>query len=273
MGDPSILTVLLANFAIMLALFVALWGLSVRLKNASIVDIMWGVACALPAALTWLQANGAEPRATLLTVLVAIWGLRLAGYLALRNIGHGEDYRYAAMRRKSPSDAAFARASLVKVFILQCAISFFVSLPTQVGQFGQSGIFKLGNGELGVFAIAGVLLYAIGLTFESVGDYQLRQFKKDPKNKGKLMDRGLWSWTRHPNYFGDAAVWTGLTLIALEGAYGFLTIASPALMIYFLYAASGKALLERSMSKRYPEYAQYKERVSGFFPRPPRNVA
>lgn len=273
MGDSPILTLILTNFAVMLVLFVALWGLSVRLRNASIVDIMWGVACALPAALTWLRADGFEPRAMLLTILVALWGLRLAGYLAIRNIGHGEDYRYAAMRRKSSSDAAFARASLVKVFVLQCAISFFVSLPTQVGQFGQSDIFKIGSGGLGLFAIAGVVIYAIGLLFESVGDYQLRAFKKNPENKGKLMDRGLWSWTRHPNYFGDAAVWTGLTLIALESAYGIFTIASPVLMIYFLYAASGKALLERSMSKRYPEYAQYTKRVSGFFPRPPRKLA
>ncbi|PQA85989.1 DUF1295 domain-containing protein [Hyphococcus luteus] len=263
----------MTNFAIMLVLFVALWAVSVKLKNASIVDIMWGVACALPATLTWLRADGSEPRAFLLTVLVAAWGLRLASYLAIRNIGHGEDYRYAAMRRKAPSNAAFARSSLFKVFLLQCLISFFVSLPTQVGQFGSSGVFKIGSGGLGLLAIIGVAIYAVGLIFEAVGDYQLRAFKKDPANKGKLMDRGLWAWTRHPNYFGDAAVWTGLTLIALESAFGVWTILSPILMVYFLYAASGKALLERSMSKRYPDYAHYKARVSGFFPRPPRKSA
>ena len=257
----------------MAVLFVVLWGISVAIKNASIVDIMWGIACAMPAALTYFRSDGVEPRALLLTILVGLWGLRLAGYLAVRNIGHGEDYRYAAMRRKSPSDAAFAKKSLGSVFLLQCAISFFVSLPTQVGQYGTSSIFKIGGGDLGLLAIAGIGIFAVGILFEAIGDYQLQQFKKDPSNKGKLMDRGLWSWTRHPNYFGDAAVWTGLTLIALEGSYGFLTIASPALMIYFLYAASGKALLERSMAKRYPEYEQYKQRVSGFFPRPPRNVA
>lgn len=267
------LETLAVNFAIMLALFVALWGLSVAIKNASIVDIMWGVACALPAFLTWLRTDGAEPRATVLTILVAIWGVRLAAYLAIRNIGHGEDYRYVSMRKKAGGDSKFAISSLISVFVLQCLISFFVSLPTQVGQFGSAPLIGTGSGALGIVAFIGVAIFAIGLLFEAVGDHQLRQFKKNPENKGKLMDKGLWSWTRHPNYFGDAAVWTGLTLIALESQYGFLTILSPALMIYFLYALSGKALLERSMSKRYPDYESYKKRVSGFFPRPPRTAA
>lgn len=260
---------LFTNFAIMLAIFVALWGLSVAIKNASIVDIMWGVACALPATLTLFRSDGAEPRAMLLTILVAIWGVRLASYLAIRNIGHGEDYRYVSMRRKAGGDSKFAVSSLISVFVLQCLISFFVSLPTQVGQFGSSAIFGTGSGALGLFAYAGLIIFSIGLIFEAVGDHQLREFKKDSANKGKLMDQGLWAWTRHPNYFGDAAVWTGLTLIALESQYGYLTLLSPILMIYFLYALSGKALLERSMSKRYPEYEAYKKRVSGFFPRPP----
>lgn len=259
---------LVTNFAIMLALFVILWGVSVAIKNASIVDIFWGLACALPAALTWLRSDGAEPRATVLTALVAIWGCRLAFYLVVRNVGHGEDYRYAAMRRKAGGDKEFAISSLPKVFVLQCLISFFVSLPTQVGQFGSS-FFGTGSGALGIIAYMGVAIFLVGLIFETVGDHQLREFKKNPENKGRLMDKGLWAWTRHPNYFGDAAVWTGLTMIALESQYGYLTLASPALMIYFLYALSGKALLERSMSKRYPDYEDYKKRVSGFFPRPP----
>ncbi|GJL90523.1 DUF1295 domain-containing protein [Hyphococcus sp.] len=263
------IALLATNLAIMLGLFVALWGLSVVLKNASIVDIAWGVACALPAFLTWLRSDGAEPRATLLMVLAAIWGVRLATYLAIRNIGHGEDYRYAAMRQKAGGDSKFAMSSLVSVFILQCLIAFFVSLPSQVGQFGSSTLLGTGSGALGIVAYIGVAVFALGLVFEAIGDAQLRAFKKKPENKGKLMDQGLWAWTRHPNYFGDAAVWTGLTLTALESQYGFLTVLSPALMIYFLYAVSGKAMLERSMSKRYKDYESYKKRVSGFFPRPP----
>lgn len=260
---------LMTNLAIMLGLFLLLWGLSVALKNASIVDIAWGGACALPACLTWLRADGVEPRAALLAALAALWGMRLAIYLGIRNIGHGEDYRYVAMRKKAGSDSKFALTSLFSVFILQCLIAFFVSLPTQVGQFGSSAIFGTGSGELGVVAYLGVAVFAFGLAFETIGDLQLRAFKSKPENKGKLMDKGLWAWTRHPNYFGDAAVWTGLTLIALESQHGYLTVLSPALMFYFLYAVSGKALLERSMSKRYPEYESYKKRVSGFFPWPP----
>ncbi|MEO1042781.1 MAG: DUF1295 domain-containing protein [Pseudomonadota bacterium] len=267
MGD-----VILGNLAIMIGIFVAVWALSVVIKNASIVDILWGPACAAPAVLTWIRVDGMEPRATVLTVLVAIWGARLGGYLAFRNIGHGEDYRYVAMRKAWGGDGKFAIRSLFRVFLLQCMIAFFVSLPTQVGQFGSSVLFGTGSGALGFLGYLGVLIFAIGLTFEAVGDAQLRSFKAKPENKGKLMTVGLWSWTRHPNYFGDAAVWTGLTLIALESQSGYLTVLSPALMIFFLYAVSGKALLEKGMSKKYPEYAAYKEQVSGFFPMPPKRT-
>lgn len=263
------LQIIAINFGISLIAFVTLWAVSVKIRNASIVDIFWGPACALPALMTWLQIGEPSLRSTLLTSLVLLWGLRLGIYLFNRNIGHGEDFRYVRMREKSGGDAAFVVRSLTHVFILQCMISFFVSLPVQIGQFGTSKWLFLSASELGILAWTGTVVFAIGLTFEAVGDFQLQQFKKNPANKGKLMDRGLWGWTRHPNYFGDAAVWTGLTLIALESQWGFLTVLSPALMTYFLYHASGKALLERSMSRRYPEYQAYKKRVSGFFPLPP----
>ncbi len=262
--------IILGNLVIMIGIFVAVWALSVMIKNASIVDILWGPACAFPAVLTWLRVDGMEPRATVIMVLVAIWGARLGGYLALRNIGHGEDYRYVAMRNSWGKNGSFALISLFRVFLLQCLIAFFVSLPTQVGQFGSSSVFGTGSGALGIFGYLGVIVFAIGLLFEAVGDAQLRSFKANPENKGKLMTVGLWAWTRHPNYFGDAAVWTGLTLIALESQSGFLTILSPALMIFFLYAVSGKALLEKAMAKKYPEYTAYKQEVSGFFPMPPK---
>ncbi|MEQ9314538.1 MAG: DUF1295 domain-containing protein, partial [Henriciella sp.] len=209
-------------------------------------------------------------RSSLLTGLVLLWSLRLGLYLFTRNVGHGEDFRYVRMREKAGGDAAFAKRSLTHVFLLQFAISFFVSLPVQIGQFGTSDWLYVPVTEgLGVLALIGIAVFTIGLAFETIGDFQLSQFKKDPANKGKLMDRGLWAWTRHPNYFGDAAVWTGLTLIALESQWGILTILSPALMTYFLYNVSGKALLERMMARRYPDYEAYKQRVSGFFPWPP----
>ncbi|MHA7871211.1 MAG: DUF1295 domain-containing protein [Hyphococcus sp.] len=247
---------------IVLGLLTILWTVSVRIKDASIIDIAWGPACAAPAILTFLRTDGADPRALLLTALVSIWAARLAFYLAGRNLGHGEDIRYQKMRAKQSSDAAFARWSLPSIYWLQGLIAWFVSLPVQLGQFGGEG--------LGLFAYLGVLIFAVGLAFEAVGDWQLKAFKADPANKGRLMTQGLWAWTRHPNYFGDAAVWTGLTIIALESPYGLWTVLSPAVMAFFLVKVSGKAMTERLMEKKYPDYAAYKARVSGFLPMPPK---
>lgn len=253
----------LVNLTIVLALLTALWLVSIRIKDASIIDIAWGPACALPAILTFLRLEAPGPRALLLTALVSIWAARLAFYLGRRNLGHGEDIRYQKMREAQGSDAAFARWSLPRVYWLQGVIAWFVSLPVQWGQFGDA--------PLGVLAVIGVLVFAIGLAFETIGDFQLAAFKADPSNKGKLMTRGLWRWTRHPNYFGDAAVWTGLTLIALNSPLGPYTILSPVVMTVFLVFISGKAMTERMMEKKYPAYADYKYRTAGFFPWPPRS--
>ncbi|NNE40919.1 MAG: DUF1295 domain-containing protein [Marinicaulis sp.] len=240
-----------------------LWAVSVQKKDASIIDIFWGPACAAPAVITYFMVDGADPRALLLTVLASIWALRLGVYLGVRNLPHGEDYRYQKMREKQGSDAAMARWSLPRVFWLQATIAWFVSWPVQLGQYGAHG--------LGSLAFIGAGIFAVGLAFEAIGDWQLQQFKKDPANKGKLMTKGLWSWTRHPNYFGDAAVWTGLAIIALESPYGWWAVLSPAVMAFFLVAVSGKAMTERHMATKYPEYADYKKRVSGFIPLPPKN--
>ncbi|MEL6113026.1 MAG: DUF1295 domain-containing protein [Pseudomonadota bacterium] len=267
------LTILAQNFAIMLLIFFGVWLISVMIKDASIVDILWGPSLAIPALLTYFFQGGQGPRALLLTVLVSIWAFRLGSYLAVRNLGHGEDFRYQAMRQKAGSDAAFARQSLVRVYFLQCVISFFVSLPVQVGQFGSHPVFANGSVGLGPLALLGAVIFMIGLGFEAIGDAQLRAFKKDPANQGKLMDRGLWAWTRHPNYFGDSAVWFGLFLIAVESRWGYVTVLSPVVMFIFLYFLSGKGLLEKLMARKYPEYEAYKERVSGFFPWPPKPVS
>ncbi|MEO1136881.1 MAG: DUF1295 domain-containing protein [Pseudomonadota bacterium] len=254
---------ILSNLVVLLFLMTGLWFISIRIKDASIVDIFWGPACALPAVLTFFRFDGADPRAAVLTLLVCLWAARLGIYLAQRNLGHGEDYRYQRMRAAQKSDAAMARWSLPNVFWLQGLVAWFVSLPVQLGQFG--------GGGFGVVAIFGVALFLVGLAFEAVGDWQLRRFKANPANEGKLMTSGLWAWTRHPNYFGDAMAWTGLTVIALESPYGFWALASPAVMAFFLVRVSGKSLTEKHMVKKYPEYAAYKKRVSGFFPLPPKN--
>ena len=252
----------LVNLAIVLALLTALWFVSIRIKDASIIDTAWGPACALPAVLTFLRLEDPGPRALLLTALVSLWAARLAIYLGRRNLGHGEDIRYRKMREAQGSDAAFARWSLPRVYWLQGLIAWFVSLPVQWGQFGDA--------PLGALAVIGVVVFAVGLAFEAVGDFQLAAFKADPANKGKLMTSGLWRWTRHPNYFGDAAVWTGLTLIALEAPLGPYAILSPVVMMVFLVFISGKAMTERMMEKKYPDYVDYKRRTSGFIPLPPK---
>ena len=262
--DAAILAI--GNLGLLALCFLALWALSARLKDASIVDIFWGPACALGAVFTIVRTGELTVRGLLLTALVVAWAGRLALHLARRNLGHGEDYRYQAMRKKRKSDADFAIWSLVWVYGLQCVIAWFVSLPVQIGQIG-------GAAHLGVLSFVGGLVFAGGLFFEAVGDDQLRRFKSDPANAGKLMTQGLWSWTRHPNYFGDACVWAGLTLIALEAPLGWTTVLSPLVMTYFLVNVSGKALLERRLEKRYPEYADYRARTSGFLPMPPRKPA
>ncbi len=263
---PAITDIILTSLGVSAAAFFVVWLISVFKKDASIVDILWGPACALPGFVTYSLIGGGHPNQLLLTVLVGIWGLRLGGYLAKRNLPHGEDVRYQHMRKRAGSDKAFAVKSLLTVYALQCILSWFISFPVQFGQMGLEG------DSLGTLAFVGAAVWLLGIIFEALGDHQLAKFKADPANKGKLMTVGLWAWTRHPNYFGDACVWFGLTLIALQSPYGIYAVASPLIMALFLVKISGKALTEKIMSKKYPEYADYKARTSGFIPMPPKSA-
>ncbi|MDH5307369.1 MAG: DUF1295 domain-containing protein [Myxococcales bacterium] len=258
------LTALLCASASLLAVcMLGLWLLSLALRNASIVDIFWGLGFALVAVLGFFWSDsGAAPRSALIGGMVVVWGLRLSGYLLWRNAGHGEDARYAAMRRDW--GARFGWVSLATVFALQGVILWIVSLPVQIVQ-GAPG------GPLGVLDGIGVAIWLLGLGFESVGDAQLARFKADPRNAGKVMDRGLWRTTRHPNYFGDFCVWWGVFVVALSAPYGVFTLGSPVLMSFLLLRVSGVPLLERSLRERRPDYAAYAQRTSAFFPRPPRS--
>lgn len=244
------------------ALMLVTWAASVVLRNASIVDIVWGFGFVVVAWAGWLAFDGYRPRQHLLVVLTTIWGLRLALYLAWRNHGKGEDWRYAAMRKRRPT--AFWWRSLITVFALQGVLMWFVSLPVQLGQRPDE------RGAFTVLAPLGVALWLVGMVFETVGDLQLARFKSDPANKGKLLDTGLWRYTRHPNYFGDSAVWFGIYLVAASTASGALTILSPIVMTVLLLRVSGVPLLERSLQRRKPGYDDYVARTSSFFPRPPR---
>jgi steroid 5-alpha reductase family enzyme len=241
----------------------ALWLLSLALRDASIVDIWWGPGIALASAAAWL-GGGAETtaRSALLVALVSLWALRLGGYLLWRNAGHGEDPRYQAMRRYWGS--RFPWISLATVFALQGILQWIVSLPLQLA------VGAPGTAPLGVLDALGVAVFACGLGFEAIGDVQLARFKADPANAGRVMDRGLWRYTRHPNYFGDALAHWGLFVIALRTPYAWMALIGPALMTFLLLRVSGVALLERSIAKRRPAYAEYQRRTSAFLPRPPR---
>ena len=252
----------LATAAIVIAmLMLGTWLISVAIKNASVVDIVWGLGFVAVAWAVRSQVDGVEARQNLLVALTTVWGLRLAAYLFWRNHGKGEDYRYVAMRKHF--GPRFPLISLVTVFALQGALMFVVSLPVQLGQAASEP-------DLGWVAWIGLALYGVGLFFESIGDVQLARFKADPSNKGKVMDRGLWRYTRHPNYFGDACVWWGIAIVAAETTVGRWGVIGAVVMTVLLVRVSGAALLERSLKKRKPEYAAYVERTSGFIPMPPK---
>ena len=238
---------------------------SVRLplKNVSIVDIFWGPGFAVIAMATWLLSEGNDDRKWLLTLLTTVWAARLGIYLAVRNIGHGEDYRYAKWRTEADEKGQnFALRALLRVFLLQGVIMWIISLPVQLGQLPAEP-------ALGWMAALGTLVWLIGFSFEALGDWQLRQFKADPDNKGKVMDQGLWRYTRHPNYFGNACLWWGLWFVAAEAA-PLWTAISPAIMTFLLMKVSGVSLLEQSLKSSKPGYETYVKSTNAFFPGLPR---
>ncbi|MFE7174548.1 DUF1295 domain-containing protein [Streptomyces sp. NPDC057616] len=245
-----------------LAVMLVTFAVALRKGVHRIVDVAWGVAFAAVAVVTCAASagDGDTGRRVLVTVLTAVWGLRLAVHIGRRGRGHGEDPRYAKMLAKAPGSANLY--ALRMVYLLQGALVWLVSLPVQAAQYIPS--------QMTGFAVAGALVWTVGLVFEAGGDAQLARFKADPANKGRLMTRGLWSWTRHPNYFGDFCVWWGLFLIACDSAAAAaVSLVSPVVMTLLLTRGSGKALLERHMSER-PGFTEYAARTSGFFPRPPR---
>lgn len=241
-----------------LSLFL-LWCFSIALRNASIIDIFWGTGFVLVAWLSCILGGDFASLTIVATVMVTAWGLRLSSYLAWRSRGKAEDYRYAAMREQHGK--RFPWVSLVTVFGLQGLIMWIVALPLQVG-LGQTLSWN-------AVAIIGIALWAIGLGFESVGDYQLACFKANAENSGLVMDRGLWRYTRHPNYFGDFLVWWGFYLVTVQAATWWWTLIGPLLMSWLLLRVSGVSLLERSLRYRVAGYDDYLQRTSSFFPWPP----
>lgn len=232
-----------------------------RVGRYNVVDIAWGIGFVAVAAVAAALGSGDLFRRMLVLGLTAVWGLRLAGFLFFRSLGKGEDPRYRDLLKGDFSAATVIR----KVFVVQAAATWFVSLPLQL-----SAVLGPMPAALLPVMVAGVVVWAVGLTFETVGDHQLRVFKSDPANHGVIMDRGLWAWTRHPNYFGDAAVWWGLWLVTIADWVSVSTVLSPVLMTYMLAYVTGGRLTEKYMRHR-PGFADYCSRTSFFVPRPPRS--
>ncbi len=259
--------ILLVNFAVLIALIIGLWAISLRIKDVSFIDSFWAFGMVIMAGLTFVQAaNGYQPRKALILTLTAIWGVRLALHLFTRWRQEGVDPRYARIiggliEKKGWS---FAKASLLQVFLLQAPLLFIVCLPAQLGQMSAE------PSQLGLLTWLGAACAALGIGFENIGDLQLRRFRADPSKKGKVLDTGLWRYTRHPNYFGDCLTWWGIYLIAAESFIGLWSLPGPVLLTFLLVKWSGVPMLEHSLKMRRPGYEDYIRRTSPFVPLPPK---
>jgi steroid 5-alpha reductase family enzyme len=245
-----------------LTLMTLVWGVSVVKHDASIIDVFWGLGFVVAG---WIYLYGSEARTLrggLVVALVTLWGLRLSAYILWRNRGKAEDYRYREMRDRNPR--TFPLRSLLTVFWLQAFLLWALSAPLFQAQR------SVGSARLGPLDDLGLALFALGLVFEAGGDWQLARFKRDPANAGQVMDRGLWRYTRHPNYFGDALVWWSFFCFAAATADSWWTLYSPLLMSLLLLRVSGVTLLEKRLQATKPAYRRYAERTSAFFPWRPR---
>lgn len=255
---PDLNALLLALLAI-LAAGLLTWVISVRKADVSIVDSLWSMMFLVAAVVYLATAPAPGPRAALVLAMVGLWAVRLSAYVTWRNWGEPEDYRYRRIR--AGNEPNFAFKSLYLVFGLQGTIAWIISLPLLVAIHS--------SGPLGLLDYLGVGLWGVGMLFETVGDWQLARFRADPANRGKVLDTGLWRYTRHPNYFGNACIWWGLFLTALA-AGGWWTVISPLLMTFLLLKVSGVAMLEKDIGERRPAYRDYMQRTNAFLPGPAR---
>jgi steroid 5-alpha reductase family enzyme len=253
------LTVYLLGLASLLGLGLVGWLVSLKKHDVSIVDSLWSLMFLLVALVYFLASGSPAGMALAVLVMTALWAVRLAAYITWRNWGEGEDRRYQAIRARN--QPGFEYKSLYLVFWLQGAIAWVISLPLLAAIFGAT--------TWGPLAWLGLAVWAVGMFFEAVGDWQLARFKADPANRGKVLDSGLWRYTRHPNYFGNALIWWGFFLIA-AAAGGWWTIVSPLLMTLLLLKVSGVSLLEQDIGERRPGYREYVARTNAFIPGPPR---
>jgi steroid 5-alpha reductase family enzyme len=261
---PALLPLALRGLALIALLAACTWVASLVRRDVSLVDRMWSLMIAGAALVYAAQAPAPMPRAIAVQLLVLAWGLRLAAYITWRNWGHGEDRRYQQIRARNQPH--FALKSLVIVFGLQMVLAWIVSAPTLATVVGRRG--------LGMLDVAGIAVALVGFLFEAIGDAQMAAFKRQAANRDRVMDRGLWRFTRHPNYFGEACFWWGLWLIALAagGLAAAWTVVSPLLMTVLLLKVSGVAMLEKDIGERRPAYRDYIARTNAFIPWRPRRL-
>ena len=253
----------LAGLATLLAVMSAVWLASVVRRDVSIVDIWWSLAILAAACVYASDADHLTPRRMLILAALALWAIRLAAYLTWRAWGAEEDRRYQAMRARRPR---FRWSSLLVVFWLQAVLAWVISLPLLVAMQGEPPDAPR------LLDAAGAVLFAIGFCFEAVGDWQMGRFKADSANRGRVLDRGLWRYTRHPNYFGEAVLWWGVWLLAGATPGALWTIVSPVLLTWLLLRVSGVRLLESALLNEKPAYRDYVARTSAFLPMPPKPI-
>jgi steroid 5-alpha reductase family enzyme len=257
----SILAAMGVTLAVLLAYMSLLWLVSLLRRDASVIDPFWGIGFIVAAICYLFFTNGYSGRAILVLVLTCVWGLRLAVYLAIRRRGKGEDPRYQAMRAKRPG--SFWWYSYVQVFLLQAVLLWIVAAPLAAAEGGGE------PAELVVLDYVGLAVWLVGFFFEVTADTQLALFKNRPENRGKVLDSGVWRYSRHPNYFGEAVIWWGIWLIA-AAAHGYWAVYGPIVITLLLLRVSGVALLERSLKESKPGYQEYIRRTSAFVPWVPR---
>jgi len=262
-GDlvSSNLDVMGAAALAVLVLMVIAWLVSLPLRNSSIVDVVWGIGFVIVAWVSTATGDGDTSRSDLLTAMVTVWGARLSIHIWWRHRGSGESPRHQAMRKRLGE--RFATRSLGSVFILRGVLLWTVSLPLQLAMAQEPP-------ALGGLAVVGVVIWGIGFFFGSVADTQLTRFRSDADNDGRILDAGLWRYTRHPNHFGDFCVWWGIFLVAAETSAARYAVVGPLLMTIILMKLPGMGPAERSLAKRMAGYADYATRTSAFFPRPTR---
>jgi steroid 5-alpha reductase family enzyme len=253
---------LLASAAALLVMMAVTFAVALKVAKHSVVDTAWGIGLALVAVVSLLASagHGQPVRRFLLLALSVAWGLRLAGYVTRRNHGKPEDPRYRDLLGKAKGNRnAYA---LRTVYLPQALILWLATFPVQAGMSERAPV--------GPLTVIGAAAWLAGFVFETVGDWQLARFKAGPGSHGLIMDRGLWRYTRHPNYFGDFCMWWGLFLVSLGSLTGLATVFAPLLMTFILTRGTGQRLTDRRMAATRPAYAAYAARTSGFFPLPPK---